>query len=84
MPNNGYLRSTKRERQLVIYYKSIGWEAARSAGSHGAYDVWAFNPNTGEVHLIQVKTKKNGRTQVVKKEVVRTACTVKTWEQHYE
>ena len=84
MPNNGYLRSTRRERQLVSYYKSIGWHSARSAGSHGEWDVYAYNPYTGETHFIQVKTKKNGMNQVEKNLTIKTACTVKTWIQSYE
>ncbi len=61
MPNLAYNRSTKRERELVNWYRAQGWHACRSAGSKSQWDVWAYNPNTGEVFLTQIKTKKRGR-----------------------
>lgn len=63
MPNNAYLRSVKRERELVNEFRAKGWMACRSAGSKSPYDVWAVNPKTGDVVLIQVKTEKGGRTR---------------------
>jgi Holliday junction resolvase len=61
VPNNAYLRSTKRERLLVNAYRNAGWLSARSAGSKSPVDVWAVNPHTGETHLTQIKTKKGSR-----------------------
>lgn len=61
MPNNAYLRSVKRERELVNMYRKEGWYACRSAGSKSPWDVYSVNPKTGEVHLTQIKTKKGGR-----------------------
>lgn len=83
MPNNAYLRSTSKERMLVREYKSRGWESARSAGSHGKFDLWAWNPKDNEVNLIQVKTKKGGRGFKITK-LTSTKASVKTWEIHYE
>ena len=84
MPNNSYLRSTRREREIVNDYRSKGWDACRSAGSHSPWDVWCFNPKTKEVHLIQVKTKKGGRTVTRRDSTLDRGCIVETWEQHYE
>lgn len=39
----------------------MGWDSSRSAGSKGKWDVYAYNPNTGEVHVIQIKTVKGGK-----------------------
>lgn len=61
MPNNAYLRSTKRERELVNQYRRNGWHSCRSAGSHSQWDVWAYNPADGAVELTQIKTKKGAR-----------------------
>lgn len=69
MPNNSYLRSTKRERELVNALRAEGFDACRSAGSHSPWDVWAFNPKNGDVVLIQVKTKKNARAMVKRNEI---------------
>ncbi len=84
MPNNSYLRSTRREREIVNHYRSLGWDACRSAGSHSPWDCWMYNPRTKEVILIQVKTKKNGRNVVQKKKTLERGCIIETWEQHYE
>lgn len=62
MANNAYKRSATRERRVVNDYRRMGWLAARSAGSKSPVDVWAVNPHTGETRLVQIKTKKNGRT----------------------
>lgn len=43
MPNNKYRRGANLEREVKKYYESIGYIASRSAGSHGAADVWATN-----------------------------------------
>lgn len=83
MPNNAYLRSTKRERELVNALRAEGFDACRSAGSHSPWDVWAFNPKNGDVVLIQVKTKKNARA-LVKRHEMKLSGTIVTatysWE----
>lgn len=68
MPNNKYVRSTRRERERVKYWKDRGWFAGRSAGSHGEYDVWAVKPDLTEAVFEQVKTKKgyHGKPKVTK------------------
>jgi hypothetical protein len=64
MPNNAYLRSTRREREVVNALRAEGYTACRSAGSHSAFDVWAVN-GIGDVKLIQIKTQKGGRFLVM-------------------
>lgn len=59
--NLAYNRSVKREREIVNDFRSKGFVSARSAGSKSATDVWAFNPRTLELYMVQVKTKKGGR-----------------------
>lgn len=83
MPNLAYERSTRRERQLVNEYRKNGWDACRSAGSHSPWDVWAYNPRTKEVQLIQVKTKKGCRSVRIEKHTLERGCVIETWEQHY-
>ena len=41
MPNANYQRGVRFERALVTALKACGAEAARTAGSHGRYDVVA-------------------------------------------
>lgn len=61
MPNNAYDRGVRHERALVNEYRKKGWDACRSAGSHSPWDVWAYNPKTGEVVLTQIKSQKGGK-----------------------
>lgn len=44
------------ERKIVRQLKSLGYMAARSAGSHSPIDVWAIHPQQKIVRLIQCKT----------------------------
>jgi hypothetical protein len=41
--NNNYRRGANLERSVKKWYESQGYIASRSAGSHGAADVWATN-----------------------------------------
>jgi Holliday junction resolvase len=79
MSNLAYNRSTKRERELVNYYRAKGWHACRSAGSKSQWDVYAYNPLTGEVILTQIKTKKGGRTITDKVLSEQTAKVTTIW-----
>lgn len=65
MANNKYLRSVKRERELVNEARAFGAIAARSAGSKSAFDVWEWNAKTKTAIFTQVKTKKGARNKVV-------------------
>lgn len=84
MPNNKYLRSVKRERQLVNEARAKGLIAGRTAGSHSPVDVFVFDPKDGMIRLIQVKTKKGARMMVMKdKRVYQPACIITatySWE----
>lgn len=84
MPNNKYLRSTKRERQLVNEARAKGAIAARSAGSHSPVDVWSFYPGKNEVYLIQVKTEKGASVSVDKDKKVFKNCTVTMFTRSWE
>lgn len=59
MPNRHYANGANAERELVATLKDLGWEAARCAGSKGAYDVFAARD--GEVQLFQVKRFGGGK-----------------------
>ncbi len=67
MANLAYNRSTKRERETVNRFRVDGWISARSAGSKSKVDVWAYNPVTHELRMVQIKTKKGGRTMTEKR-----------------
>lgn len=71
MPNNSYLRSTRRERELVNHFRSLGYAACRSAGSHSPWDVWAWHKERKSLVLIQVKTTKGGKDLVVTAETFK-------------
>lgn len=42
MPNANYTKGVVLEREVVNIFKSVGCHAARTAGSHGAYDLYAI------------------------------------------
>lgn len=77
MSNLAYQRGVRRERDLVNMYRAKGWESARSAGSHGEWDVWARNPVTGDVEFTQIKSKKGGSV-ITDKVLSETVSKVKT------
>ena len=79
MPNLAYNRSTRRERELVNQYRAKGWHACRSAGSKSPWDVWAYNPATGEVVVTQIKTKKGGKTTKDKVLRKQTGIVIEIW-----
>lgn len=42
MPNANYTKGVALEREIVNLFKSVGCHAARTAGSHGKYDLYAI------------------------------------------
>jgi hypothetical protein len=48
---SNYRRGADLERALVRHLRSLGWEAARSASSKSAVDVWAVRG--GDLKLFQ-------------------------------
>lgn len=42
MPNANYTKGVVLEREIVNLFKSVGCQAARTAGSHGKYDLYAI------------------------------------------
>jgi len=53
-----YTRGVEKERQCMEQLETVGYNAMRTAGSHGTYDVIAEGP-TG-IRLIQIKRVKKG------------------------
>ena len=41
--NKRYVAGANLERQIKAYFEAQGFDAVRSAGSHGEFDVWADN-----------------------------------------
>lgn len=41
MSNRNYTKGVVLEREIVNYFKDVGCSAARTAGSHGKYDLYA-------------------------------------------
>lgn len=78
MPNNKYLRSRRREQELVRFYKGLKYISARSAGSKSPVDVWAFKPSKKVVFLDQIKTKKGGKNEHIK--LIRKTTGVTVYE----
>jgi Holliday junction resolvase len=54
MPNANYLAGRRFEYEIVELFKARGYEATRTAGSHGTYDVVARDPKR-PVEFIQCK-----------------------------
>ncbi len=55
MPNSNYVRGRAFEYQIVKHFRDLGYEAFRTAGSHGKFDVVAVHPDHGSVEFIQCK-----------------------------
>lgn len=50
MPNANYTKGVVLEREVVNYFKDAGCHAARTAGSHGKYDLYAIG-TTDQINL---------------------------------
>ena len=89
MPNNAYLRSTRREREIVNEARAKGYDSGRTAGSHSPHDVYIFDRDVENkndeptVFLIQVKTEKGGKKLVIKNQVKYYNALVVVEEHHY-
>ena len=57
MPNKNYKRGVAKERKAIEQLESVGYEAMRTAGSHGIFDVIATGPC---VRMIQIKRIEKG------------------------
>jgi hypothetical protein len=44
MPNRNYEAGRRLEYEIVADWRKKGYEVARSAGSHGEWDIFAWNP----------------------------------------
>lgn len=53
-----YKRGADKERRIVNRFREAGYLAFRSAGSHSPIDVFALNPKTHEIILVQSKLGK--------------------------
>lgn len=56
MPNRNYVAGVRLERLWMAQMRAKGYRAARSAGSHGLIDCFAWNED--EVVMVQVKNGK--------------------------
>lgn len=82
--NKNYRKGYRKERELVNNYRRLNWISARSAGSHGPFDVFAWNPNKKEVHFIQVKTNGKMVYQTIYDLQTFTGCKVIIWKEVYK
>lgn len=73
--NRRYRKGAQAERDVVNWYRKQGWISARTAGSHGKYDLYAYSPKRREVHLIQVKA---GGSYAQKSSVIIPSVTLVT------
>jgi Holliday junction resolvase len=56
MTNKHYIKGRKKEYDIIKELKDEGFTIAqRSAGSHSPIDVWAVNPLTKVIKLVQCK-----------------------------
>lgn len=62
MPNKNYIRGVRFERERLKHYKeTLGYDAVRTAGSHGKWDVVATDWTGGCVYHIQCKVVSDQR-----------------------
>ena len=55
--NRNYKKGYEKERKLVNRFRDKGCLSFRSAGSHSPIDVFALNPESKLINLIQCKPK---------------------------
>lgn len=56
MPNSNYIKGRAKEYKVMKRLRDEGYDiVARTAGSHGAFDVIAINKETRDIKLIQCK-----------------------------
>lgn len=55
MPNRNYEQGRAFEYEIVHELRGEGYEAGRTGGSHGIFDVWGIHPHTHHVRFIQAK-----------------------------
>jgi hypothetical protein len=55
MPNKNYLRGRRFEYEYANLMREQGFTIARTAGSHGLFDLIGINEKNGMVELIQCK-----------------------------
>jgi len=56
MPNKNYVKGRNKEYKVMKRLRDEGYDVvARTAGSHGVFDVIAFNKETKDIKLIQCK-----------------------------
>jgi Holliday junction resolvase len=56
MPNKNYIRGYKAEILAMAMLEEQGYECCRAAGSHGRFDLIAWN--TEHIRFIQIKSEK--------------------------
>lgn len=54
-----YRKGADREREIVNIFRKKGYLSFRSAGSHSPIDIFALNPETKVILLIQSKAGKS-------------------------
>lgn len=55
MANSNYRRGRAFEYEIAEAFRANGFDVTRTAGSHGAFDLWCVNPTNGFVQAIQCK-----------------------------
>jgi Holliday junction resolvase len=68
MPNKNYNRGRAFEYKVRDYWRGLGYEVFRTAGSHSKADLIALHPRPFATILIQCKTSKGLMTKAERKE----------------
>ncbi len=55
MANKNYIAGRAFEYATIRLFRALGYDACRTAGSHGHFDVIAIHPQHGGIELIQCK-----------------------------
>lgn len=59
MPNPNYQAGARAELNAVKELRNLGYEAQRSAASHGIFDLYAIHPEG--LHVIFIQCKRGGK-----------------------
>ena len=68
MPNPNYIKGRNFEYAVMRHLRTVGYDAMRTAGSHGQFDIVAIHKSQGCIEFIQCKVvETSGEAERLKK-----------------
>ena len=63
MSQTNYKRGVKKEREAMKQLEAVGYEAMRTAGSHGIFDVIATGPTVRFIQIKRIKQENSWKSE---------------------